>query len=208
MRKKPKKPVSSMYVGRYTQLRLGFGSAKGVSMYELATRALAMDGKAKPDGISFREWVYQNAEYIIATAPKKKHRTYSGATLSVVPTAARWSAKASITAFQGSGRVDVRSNDFLQSYEWRVLRMKALKLYGPRCQCCGASPADGAVMNVDHIKPRRLFPELALALDNLQILCAPCNHGKSNWDQTDWRTEAIGEEDLEPEQRAHLRAIA
>lgn len=65
--------------------------------------------------------------------------------------------------------------------------MLALKKYGPRCQCCGATPDSGAVMNVDHIKPRNLFPELALDVNNLQILCAECNHGKGNWDMTDWR---------------------
>jgi hypothetical protein len=51
----------------------------------------------------------------------------------------------------------VASNDFLSSYEWRRLRMQALKLHGAQCQCCGATPATGAVMNVDHIKPRKLF---------------------------------------------------
>lgn len=77
--------------------------------------------------------------------------------------------------------------DFLQSYEWRRVRMMALKKFGPVCQCCGDTPANGAVMNVDHIKPRSLFPQLALDVDNLQVLCGPCNHGKGNWDMTDWR---------------------
>ncbi len=81
----------------------------------------------------------------------------------------------------------VTSASFLSSYEWRKVRMVALKMYGPKCQCCGATPADGAVMNVDHIKPRKLYPSLALDVTNLQILCHPCNHGKGNWDQTDWR---------------------
>lgn len=83
--------------------------------------------------------------------------------------------------------VSVTSKEFLQTYEWRTARMVALKKYGPVCQCCGASPATGAVMNVDHIKPRKLFPHLALDVDNLQILCGPCNMGKGNWDTTDWR---------------------
>jgi 5-methylcytosine-specific restriction endonuclease McrA len=81
----------------------------------------------------------------------------------------------------------VTTNAFLESYEWRKLRMEALKLYGPKCMCCGATPATGAVMNVDHIKPRKVFPELALNIRNLQILCHECNHGKGNWDMTDWR---------------------
>lgn len=84
-------------------------------------------------------------------------------------------------------KTGVASDAFLSTYEWRRVRMMALKKYGPRCQCCGATPADGAVMNVDHIKPRKLFPNLALDINNLQILCHNCNHGKGNWDQTDWR---------------------
>jgi len=88
---------------------------------------------------------------------------------------------------QSVSGVDVASAEFLQTFEWRRLRMEALKKYGPKCMCCGATPADGAVMNVDHIKPRKLWPSLALSIDNLQILCHDCNHGKGNWDTTDWR---------------------
>lgn len=42
-------------------------------------------------------------------------------------------------------------------------------------------------MNVDHIKPRKTHPHLALDPSNLQVLCDVCNHGKGNWDKTDWR---------------------
>jgi 5-methylcytosine-specific restriction endonuclease McrA len=86
--------------------------------------------------------------------------------------------------------VDVTSKDFLSTYAWRRLRMEALKKYGPKCMCCGATPANGAVMNVDHIKPRKFYPNLALDLANTQILCHDCNHGKGNWDKTDWRPES------------------
>lgn len=90
--------------------------------------------------------------------------------------------------------VDPNGPDFLTSYAWRILRMQALKLYGPVCMCCGDSPSNGAVMNVDHIKPRKHFPNLALKIDNLQILCGACNQGKCNWDETDWRpTEPDGD---------------
>ena len=78
---------------------------------------------------------------------------------------------------------------FLESYAWRKVRMEALLKYGPKCMCCGATPKTGAVMNVDHIKPRKTHLELALEIDNLQILCGECNHGKGNWDTTDWRTD-------------------
>jgi len=100
--------------------------------------------------------------------------------------------------------LNVNSDAFLCSFEWRKVRMEALKLYGARCQCCGASAATGAVINVDHIKPRRLFPSLALDLDNLQVLCDACNQGKGSWDMTDWRPEDTS---LPDDQRAHLREI-
>lgn len=80
----------------------------------------------------------------------------------------------------------VNSAAFLESFEWRQLRFQTLKKFGRKCQCCGATPSTGAVMNVDHIKPRRRFPELALDPDNLQVLCHECNHGKSN-DIADFR---------------------
>lgn len=80
------------------------------------------------------------------------------------------------------------TDKFLETFEWRQMRMKALKKYGARCQCCGRSAKDGAVICVDHIRPRKLYPDLALELDNLQVLCDLCNHGKGNWDMTDWRS--------------------
>ncbi len=77
---------------------------------------------------------------------------------------------------------------FYDSREWKTLRYQALKLHGAKCQLCGITRADGAQLNVDHIKPRSRYPELALEIDNLQVLCAWCNTGKGAWDQTDWRT--------------------
>jgi 5-methylcytosine-specific restriction endonuclease McrA len=91
------------------------------------------------------------------------------------------------TAPQKVAGIDVTSTGFLSTYEWRKTRMVALKKYGARCQCCGASAANGIVIHVDHIKPRKLFPHLALDVENLQVLCEVCNHGKGNWDMTDWR---------------------
>ena len=76
---------------------------------------------------------------------------------------------------------------FYSSEEWKRLRYKVPTLHGARCQCCGATPQDGAVMNVDHIKPRKRYPALALEITNLQVLCAWCNQGKGAIDQTDWR---------------------
>lgn len=79
-------------------------------------------------------------------------------------------------------------DEFLKSYEWRKVRMEVIVERGARCECCGARPGDGdTIINVDHIKPRRDFPALRLDKTNLQVLCHVCNHGKGNWDRTDWR---------------------
>jgi 5-methylcytosine-specific restriction endonuclease McrA len=83
--------------------------------------------------------------------------------------------------------VDVRSDEFLRTFAWRRLRYKALRMTRGHCECCGASPATGARLNVDHIQPRKRRPDLALDLYNLQVLCHDCNAGKGNWDETDWR---------------------
>lgn len=77
--------------------------------------------------------------------------------------------------------------DFYESKGWLSVRYQALKIHGRKCQCCGSTPDDGAVIHVDHIRPRSIYPELALDLNNLQILCKHCNLGKSNTDETDWR---------------------
>ncbi len=84
-------------------------------------------------------------------------------------------------------RVHPCSPEFLDSYEWRSLRMRVLVRLGARCQCCGHTAKDGVKLHIDHIKPRRTHPELALDESNLQVLCEVCNHGKGNWDETDWR---------------------
>lgn len=84
--------------------------------------------------------------------------------------------------------IDPTLDSFLNTFEWKAIRKMALNLYGSRCQCCGASPSTGAVMNVDHIKSRKFYPHLALDINNLQVLCGDCNEGKGNWDMTDHRT--------------------
>lgn len=76
------------------------------------------------------------------------------------------------------------------SDQWRRLRYEVLSSRGNNCECCGHSWSVGNPLQVDHIKPKSLFPRLALERTNLQILCRECNMGKSNTDQTDWRRAA------------------
>jgi len=168
-------------LAQYTKSRIGYGSKKDTSVYDLVCEALEMDGMPLPMDITAKSWVMSNLDYIYIEAKKgsaafKKLR---------IP----HTFELPKTKQVGEKRKqDVSSNSFLNTYAWRKLRMEALKKYGSKCMCCGATPATGAVMNVDHIKPRKLFPSLALNIDNLQILCHECNHGKGNWDRTDWRS--------------------
>ena len=81
----------------------------------------------------------------------------------------------------------IASREFLNTYEWRKVRMEALVKHGNKCMCCNRTPEGEYYTCVDHIKPRKTHPHLALDIDNLQILCNVCNHGKGNWDSTDWR---------------------
>lgn len=76
---------------------------------------------------------------------------------------------------------------FYASDEWRTVRYQALRRSRGCCECCGAGPTPGKPLHVDHIKPRSRFPRMQLDLDNLQVLCADCNLGKSNTDTIDWR---------------------
>ena len=81
-----------------------------------------------------------------------------------------------------------KSKGFYSSSDWLQLRYRVLKTYQAKCMCCGRSPwKHGIVVHVDHIKPRSKYPELELEFNNMQVLCASCNIGKSNIDNTDWR---------------------
>ena len=80
-----------------------------------------------------------------------------------------------------------KKDAFFGSPEWKQLRYIALKNANGCCQCCGAKSSMTLQLHVDHIKPRSRYPELALDINNLQVLCQSCNEGKSAWDDTDWR---------------------
>jgi hypothetical protein len=82
-----------------------------------------------------------------------------------------------------------RLDEFYASKEWKLMRYEALRLHGGRCQCCGASPAEGKRLNVDHVKPLRVFWELRLEISNLQVLCEDCNVGKGARHADDWRPD-------------------
>lgn len=146
----------------YCIKHIGVGVRYRTKLSDLVIEALDVAGHKKPAGVSGKRWIADCAHIIKGVAKAQSYKRSASLTFEA-------------------------TDAFLQSYEWRRVRMLAIKKYGAQCQCCGASPKTGAVINVDHIKPRKLFPELSLSLDNLQVLCHECNHGKGNWDMTDWR---------------------
>lgn len=72
------------------------------------------------------------------------------------------------------------SDGFLCSNEWKTLRKQALDKYGMVCIKCGRDNSRMFPINVDHVKPRKFYPELSLDINNLQPLCGPCNKRKGN----------------------------
>lgn len=183
MRKRKKKAIPDRRVFQYIRSRLGFAGQNGVSIYGLATAALKQDGKHKPVDMNEKQWTFENAAYIMSqTTPKPKKQP------TILP---KTSNQQIAEQIRSAKYKDFTDNKFLMTFDWRQLRMKVIKHYGAKCMCCGATPETGAVINVDHIKPRKTHPELALSFENLQVLCDACNHGKGNWDTTDWRPKTV-----------------
>jgi hypothetical protein len=77
------------------------------------------------------------------------------------------------------------ASGFYSSFEWRELRLKVFDMYGHKCLKCKSED----FLEVDHIKPRSLYPEFELDINNLQILCKKCNSEKSNRNEIDYRNE-------------------
>lgn len=63
---------------------------------------------------------------------------------------------------------------------WPKLRETVFKIHGRKCALCGAKARHGVMLHVDHIKPVNHYPELALDLTNLQVLCDTCNTQKGD----------------------------
>lgn len=73
---------------------------------------------------------------------------------------------------------------------WKALRFMARRRDGFACVQCGKKGR----LEVDHVKPIRTHPELALDLGNLQCLCIACHARKTRLE--------IGMGELPPERQA------
>jgi hypothetical protein len=72
------------------------------------------------------------------------------------------------------------AEQFYSSPEWNMLRKQVIKLKGRVCAECGRRIVQNNDITVDHIKPRSKYPDLALRIENLRILCRSCNSQKGD----------------------------
>ena len=88
-----------------------------------------------------------------------------------------------VNYIQPFGGSPEEAGDFYHSLEYLEKRYLAIKRSEGKCEACESRES----IQVDHIKPRSLYPKLELELSNLQVLCQKCNLGKGNTDTTDFR---------------------
>jgi 5-methylcytosine-specific restriction endonuclease McrA len=93
------------------------------------------------------------------------------------------------------GRLPTLNPQPLPKVEWAALKKRVYATYGRVCMRCGYAPKNKRHINVDHIKTRLYFPELALEFDNMQVLCGTCNRKKGNGCATDYRLAACDASD-------------
>lgn len=65
---------------------------------------------------------------------------------------------------------------FYKTPQWKALRLLCLKRDRWTCVLCGASVQGVGLSRVNHRLSRKARPDLALALSNLETLCAPCDN--------------------------------
>ena len=69
---------------------------------------------------------------------------------------------------------------------WKIIYWKkqALKRDDYNCKKCWLREPE--IMVVDHIKPKSIFPELSIDINNLQTLCPNCHARKTIKEKKQW----------------------
>lgn len=83
-----------------------------------------------------------------------------------------------------------RVDPFYKSGGWFKARGAVLRRDEYRCVNCGVSVRGKGKARVDHILPRRKFPDQALHLPNLRTLCVPCDNARHARDRAAKQPEA------------------
>jgi len=69
----------------------------------------------------------------------------------------------------------VKPQSFYNTPAWAQARREALKRANYCCRMCGCSVKGIGRSRVDHIRPVREYPGLALMAANLRVLCPGCD---------------------------------
>ncbi|MGD9916919.1 MAG: HNH endonuclease [Paenirhodobacter sp.] len=88
------------------------------------------------------------------------------------------------------------SKHVTRTKRWAVLRQAILERDGWACRCCG----ERRRLEVDHIQPVRLRPDLAFEPRNLQALCPRCHTKKTRLE--------VGHKPKSPARKAWDAAVA
>ncbi len=81
------------------------------------------------------------------------------------------------------------ADPFYLSKQWKKVRLDVIRRDKWRCQQCNVlclgKKRDKPTAHVDHLVARKDRPDLALSMNNLQTLCAPCHSRKTRADEHD-----------------------
>jgi uncharacterized protein (TIGR02646 family) len=84
------------------------------------------------------------------------------------------------------------AHPFYSTAAWIKARHKAIARAGFRCQMCGADVRGKGRAHVDHIKPRKAYPELALEPSNLACCCQTCHNSAKQKHERNPNMKTIG----------------
>lgn len=171
-------------------LRTGFGRTE----YKCAPAVTIVSRYSSPEELAAAERSRDHATKKAKAKRSRRAKLAENRARAVVLNRERDAKKAAIQAGhkpQPTYRPGM-GKDFYDTRQWLELRYAVLAERGAKCECCGATRADGVYIQVDHIRPRHRFPQLELSKANLQVLCRPCNLGKGARYDTDWRSSTTG----------------
>jgi 5-methylcytosine-specific restriction protein A len=95
-----------------------------------------------------------------------------------------------VSSARGASRRTKAVNPFYKSKAWMKARAQVLKRDHYRCVQCGANVRPKGAARIDHILPRKKFPDLSLHIPNLRTLCVPCDNARHARDRAARKDEA------------------
>lgn len=97
----------------------------------------------------------------------------------------QWTAelKNNIIKYGGYEKIPLNiKNSMWIHYRHKDIKEKLFESSYQKCAFCESKPAESGNIEVEHFKPKSLYPELAFEWNNLLPVCRKCNDSKSNHD--------------------------